>query len=218
MPDKIQVLLVDDKKLIRQGLRLLLSGDSRLEIIGEAGNGKEALVFCQTQRVDLVLMDIRMPEMDGREATLRIKEQFPNIEILILTTFSDMEYIKEAMRNGAKGYLLKDSSPELIQESIVAVSSGSVVVHPDVADKLLQEDQTVQAKMPIDAMPYDEELNESELEIIKLLASGHNNKEIAEQVYLSEGTIKNRISILLQKLDLRDRTQLAIFAWKHGLL
>lgn len=218
MPDKIQVLLVDDEKLIRQGLRLLLSGDSRLEIIGEAGNGKEALAFCQTQRVDLVLMDIRMPEMDGREATLRIKEQFPNIEILILTTFSDMEYIKEAMRNGAKGYLLKDSSPELIQESIVAVSSGSVVVHPDVADKLLQEDQTVQAKMPIDAMPYDEALNESELEIIKLLASGHNNKEIAEQVYLSEGTIKNRISILLQKLDLRDRTQLAIFAWKHGLL
>lgn len=218
MPDKIQVLLVDDEKLIRQGLRLLLSGDSRLEIIGEAGNGKEALAFCQTQRVDLVLMDIRMPEMDGREATLRIKEQFPNIEILILTTFSDMEYIKEAMRNGAKGYLLKDSSPELIQESIVAVSSGSVVVHPDVADKLLQEDQTVQAQMPIDAMPYDEELNESELEIIKLLASGHNNKEIAEQVYLSEGTIKNRISILLQKLDLRDRTQLAIFAWKHGLL
>lgn len=218
MPDKIQVLLVDDEKLIRQGLRLLLSGDSRLEIIGEAGNGKEALAFCQTQRVDLVLMDIRMPEMDGREATLRIKEQFPNIEILILTTFSDMEYIKEAMRNGAKGYLLKDSSPELIQESIVAVSSGSVVVHPDVADKLLQEDQKVQAKMLIDAMPYDEALNESELEIIKLLASGHNNKEIAEQVYLSEGTIKNRISILLQKLDLRDRTQLAIFAWKHGLL
>lgn len=223
--NQIKVLLVDDETLIRQGLALLLGTDGRLEIIGQASDGEEAIAACEELQPQVVLMDIRMPQMDGREATRQIKEKWPHIQVLVLTTFSDLQYIKEAMNYGASGYLLKDSSPELIVESILAVSKGSVVIHPQIANQVLQNigssnDNTGDespSQNTEEKSPEDFGLTESEAEILTLVASGHSNKEIAENLFLSEGTIKNKITNILQKLDLRDRTQLAIFAWKHGL-
>lgn len=219
--DKISILLVDDERLIRQGMAVLLGSDPRIHIAGEAADGAEAVKLSRELDPDVILMDIRMPVMDGREATRLICDSNSKANILILTTFSDIEYIREAMKYGAKGYLLKDSSPELIIESIIAVAHGSIVVHPKVASSLLQEDSQGESA------PHNTEkevhfqaeqlgLNDSDLNLIRLVASGHSNREIAESLFLSEGTVKNKLSSVLQKLDLRDRTQLAIFAWKNG--
>lgn len=219
--DKVSLLLVDDERLIRQGMALLLGSDPRLTIAGEAADGEEAVKLARELDPDVILMDIRMPVMDGREATRLICEQNPSARILVLTTFSDIEYIREAMKYGASGYLLKDSSPDLIIESIIAVAHGSIVVHPDVASSLLKEEGSAASKPdPAEqARAKAEELglSPSESEIVRLVASGHSNREIAETLFLSEGTVKNKLSAVLQKLDLRDRTQLAIFAWKNGL-
>lgn len=228
---RVRVLLVDDEKLIRQAMGMLLSMDARIEIIGEAEDGAVAVEMNRQNPADVILMDVRMPNMDGREATRIICEESDS-QVLILTTFNDMQYIQDALRFGAKGYLLKDSSPELVAESIVAVAKGSVVVHPDIASKFLDhsspDDKSPNATDGINSeakastevkkqkLAEQLDLSSSELEIIEFVASGHSNREIAESLFLSEGTVKNKLSIILQKLDLRDRTQLAIFAWREG--
>lgn len=213
--EKIKVLIVDDEKLIREGLKIILSSYDQLELVGLCGDGYQALDFCRQNPVDVVLMDIRMPECDGVLATRIIKEEFHHIKILILTTFSDMDYIEEALKHGASGYLLKDSSYDLIYQGIKAASKGNIVVHPQIANKMLSNISRSRRKMD-KLEPYD--LTKREITIIKGIASGMSNREIAEQLYLSEGTVKNNISNILSKLNLRDRTQVAIFAFKSDLI
>lgn len=211
---KIKVLIVDDEKLIREGLKIILSTYEDIEVVGLGSNGQEALEFIRKNQVDVVLMDIRMPVCDGVLGTRIIKEEFEDIKILILTTFDDREYIHEALKYGASGYLLKDSSYDLIYEGIKVAVKGSLVVHPKVADTIISSvSKAGDYSKEIDK--YD--LTDRELTIIKEITNGLSNREIAEKLYLSEGTIKNNISNILSKLDLRDRTQIAIFAFKVGL-
>lgn len=207
-----KILLVDDETLIRSGLAILLQSFSELEIIGQASNGKEAYAFCQTQRPDCILMDIRMPEMNGIEATQRIHELDPSIKILILTTFQDCEYISQALQYGASGYLLKDSSHQEIAEAISTLMQGNIVFDGKISHHLVPQNSHGQS-----FKPQNYQLKEKEVEIIRLVASGMNNQEIADQLYLSLGTVKNNVSSILDKLELRDRTQLAIFAFEKGI-
>lgn len=206
----IRLMLVDDEKLIRSGMKILLESMGGLEVVASASNGREALAVALQTRPDVVLMDIRMPESNGIEGTRLIKEQLPDTKVLILTTFQDAEYIQEALRLGASGYLLKDSDPSAIYEGIKVAHSGHVVVDKHMSDALIAK-----SRKTFDASHFD--LSEKELEIVKLVAEGCTNKEIADKLYLSEGTIKNNVSVILQKLSLRDRTQLAIFAFESGL-
>ena len=210
----IKVLIVDDEKLIREGLKIILSSNEDIDVASMCSNGQEALEFISKNRVDIVLMDIRMPICDGVLGTRIIKEEFEDIKVLILTTFDDREYIHEALKYGASGYLLKDSSYDLIYEGIKVAVKGSLVVHPKVANTIIssvskEEDYSKEIEKYC--------LTDRELTIIKEIANGLSNREIAEKLYLSEGTIKNNISNILTKLDLRDRTQIAIFAFKIGL-
>ncbi|MEO3111186.1 response regulator transcription factor [Turicibacter sanguinis] len=212
----IRILIVDDEALIRDGLRLMLSLFEDIEVVATASNGEEALKACQSHPdIDLVLIDIRMPLCHGVLGTRLIKEAFPKIKVLILTTFKDQSYIQEAMQLGASGYLLKDSSHEVIYEGIKSAIMGNVIFHPEVATQLLNT-QTTSIKS--DAQFYEQyRLSEKELMIIREIATGLTNKEIAAKLFLSEGTIKNHITNILFKLELRDRTQIAIFAFKNGL-
>lgn len=211
MNDKIRLIIADDEQLIRSGLKIMLESLDDIEVVGLASNGKEAYELVRTYRPDIVLMDIRMPVFGGIEGTKLIKESFPDTYILIVTTFQDTEYILEAMKLGASGYLLKDSDYREIYEGIKLVLSGKIVMDREVSSKLVNRTSLGKAKLP------DLDLNDKEREIIKNVSKGRNNREIAEIMFLSEGTIKNSISQILLKLDLRDRTQLAIFAIENGL-
>lgn len=210
----MKLLIVDDEKLIREGLKIMLSTYDDIEVIGVASDGYEALEFCRCNTVDVILMDVRMKNCSGVMGTRLIMEQFHNIKILILTTFKDEEYIREALNYGAYGYLLKDSSHDVIYEGIKSAYKGNIVVHPEIANKMIQG---------IKENAHDEDmddygLTEKEINIIKAIAAGYSNKEISEKLYLSEGTIKNNITSILGKLSLRDRTQIAIFAFKKGIV
>lgn len=211
---KIKVLIVDDEKLIRQGLKIILSSYDDLDILGDVSNGYEALEFCRSNSVDLVLMDIRMALCDGVLGTRLIKEYDDSISVLILTTFNDQEYIKDAMNFGASGYLLKDSSDEVLYEGIRSSYYGNIVLDKNVASTIISSSQNTTSKSEIDK--YN--LSEKEISIIKLVANGLTNKEISQELFLSEGTIKNNITSILGKLNLRDRTQIAIFAFKNNIV
>lgn len=188
-----------------------------MKVVGEAGNGKEAYEKVKWLQPDIVLMDIKMPEMDGVEATKRIKRDFSKTNIIILTTFNDDEFIFEALKNGASGYLLKDAEPLKIEEAIVEVHRGGALIQPNVAQKVISRIQEFdQRKKEMD--PKLKLLTERELEILRLIGEGKNNEEIAELLFISKGTAKNHISNILVKLDLRDRTQLAIIALKNDLV
>lgn len=211
---KIKVLIVDDEKLIRQGLKIILSSYDDLDILGDVSNGYEALEFCRSNSVDLVLMDIRMVLCDGVLGTRLIKEYDDSISVLILTTFNDQEYIKDAMNFGASGYLLKDSSDEVLYEGIRSSYYGNIVLDKNVASTIMSSSQNTTSKSEIDK--YN--LSEKEISIIKLVANGLTNKEISQELFLSEGTIKNNMTSILGKLNLRDRTQIAIFAFKNNIV
>lgn len=207
----MKVLIVDDDALIRDGLKVLLELEEDFEVVGTASNGQEAYEQCQKLRPDLVLMDIRMPVMDGVLSTKKIKSLAPDIKIVILTTFKDDEYIKDAVQSGAEGYILKNQSSDSIIESLRAVSKGNIVFEKEVAGSLssmLKHNK----KSALDQF----ELTAREFEILRLVADGLSNKEIADQLYLSEGTTRNYVTGLLEKLQLRDRTQLAIFYLKNS--
>lgn len=212
--DKIKVVIADDEKLIREGLKLMLMTYEDIDVIGTADNGYKALELCKNNSVDIVLMDIRMEVCDGVKGTRLIKEQFEKVKVLILTTFKDKEYIDDALHYGAFGYLLKDSSPEVIYNSIKSAYSGNMVIHPDVASKIIENQKDLKKGKDISNL----NLSDRELKIICDIADGLTNKEIAEELYLSEGTVKNNISSILSKLKLRDRTQIAIFAFKMDLV
>jgi DNA-binding NarL/FixJ family response regulator len=208
----IHLLLVDDQSLIRRGLKALLKPEPELTVLGEAGNGLEALDWLRsaTQLPDVILMDVRMPEMDGVAATGAIGQEFPTVKILILTTFDDTEYVAQALQNGASGYLLKDTPAEELVQAIQLVQKGYTQLAPGLAQKLILG-ATVAVEPAID--PAWAELTPREQEILQLIAQGASNREIAQQLYISEKTVKNHITSLLSRLGLRDRTQAAV--WLH---
>ncbi|WIV13490.1 response regulator transcription factor [Proteiniborus sp. MB09-C3] len=207
----MKVLIADDDGLIRDSLKILLSLESDIEVVGTAINGQQAFELCQKNRPDIVLMDIRMPIMDGVLGTKLIKEHFNDIKIIILTTFKDDEYIREAIKNGAEGYILKNQSSDSIVDSLRTVYGGNTVLDKEVADTLT----SMLKDKPDKKGNIYYELGKRELEILKLISEGLSNKEIGAKLYLSEGTVRNYITILLDKLSLRDRTQLAIFYLKN---
>ncbi|MGL5648406.1 MAG: response regulator [Clostridium sp.] len=200
----IKVVIVDDQKIIREGLKLILSLDDEIEIVGEGNDGLEGVSFCRDNDVDVVLMDIRMPNVNGVEGTKLIRELEKDINVLILTTFNEDEYILKSIKNGAKGYLLKDADPEEIINGVKQVSKGNMLIHSEIAMKmasLLSEN-----KNEVDLR----ELTKREEDVAKLIGEGLNNKEIGEKLYLSEGTVKNYVTKILDKLDVKNRTELAI--------
>lgn len=208
----IKVLLVDDQNLIRQGLKALLELESDLEIVGEAENGKIALHLIAQLLPDVVLMDIRMPIMDGVAATKEITNNFPGVKVLVLTTFDDDEYVKAALKYGAMGYLLKDTPSEELAVAIRAVQKGYTQLGPGIVGKLLTQFQTPTPSQTPVIPPNLAELTPREKEVLQLIATGANNREIAQQLYISEGTVKNHVTNILNRLNLRDRTQAAIVA------
>ena len=198
--------------------KLILGKEEDIEICGTANNGKRAYEACKWHKPDVVLMDIKMPQVNGVEATGMIKRDFPNIKIIVLTTFNDDEYIYDALKNGATGYLLKDTSPSVIAEAIRTVYNGGALIQSEVAVKVVDKfSELAKGIQERHSDPRTELLTEREIEICLLIAEGKNNKEIASALYLSEGTVKNHITRVLIKLDLRDRTQLAVFTIKNDL-
>ncbi len=206
----MKVLIVDDDALIRDGLKLILELEEDIEVIGTSSNGQEAFELCRKLRPDIVLMDIRMPVMDGVLGTKLIKEHFKDIKVVILTTFKDDEYIKEAIKFGASGYILKNQSSDSIVSCLRTVVNGNMVFEGEIAatlSTLIKDGKSSSAK--------DFDLSERDFEILKLVGDGMTNKEIANALFLGEGTVRNYVTSLLEKLNLRDRTQLAIFYLKN---
>ena len=218
MSNSIRVLIVDDQRLMRDGLRTLIELESDLDVAGEAADGLEAVTAYRDLGPDIVLMDVRMPNLNGVEATRRIKADWDEANILILTTFDDDEYIFEGLRAGASGYLLKDVSGKELAEAIRVVAGGGTLIAPSVARKGVSEFARLKPAPPITAESLPEPLSEREIEILKVLAQGHTNKEIAEHLHLAEGTVKNYVTSILQKIGARDRTQAALRARELGIL
>lgn len=216
MPEPIRVLLVDDQRLMRDGLRTLLELEPDIDVVGEASNGQEAVQAYAEYRPAVVLMDIRMPVMTGVEATSRLCQDWPEANIIILTTFDDDEYIFEGLRAGAKGYLLKDVSGEELATAVRAVAGGSALLGSSVAQRVLGQFAELSRAKSVAALP--EPLSERELEILQLMAEGLSNPEIAARLFLAEGTVKNYVSSILQKTSTRDRTQAVLRAQSLGLL
>jgi DNA-binding NarL/FixJ family response regulator len=218
MTEQIQIMLVDDQKLMREGLRILLELESDLRVIAEAREGQAALDAYASHQPDVVLMDVRMPGMDGVEATWRLRERWPGARVIILTTFDDDEYIFEGLRAGARGYLLKDVSGAELADAVRKVAAGGALIEPSVARKVLAEFARLAppARAPEQGLP--EPLSEREREVLRLLALGLSNREIAERLSLAEGTVKNYVTNILQKLGVRDRTQAAVRARELGLI
>jgi DNA-binding NarL/FixJ family response regulator len=209
----IQILLVDDQHLIRQGLKSMLESNDQMHVIGEAENGQRALEQIAALQPDIVLMDIRMPVMDGVAATKAIAQQYPDIKVLVLTTFDDDEYVFQAMRLGAKGYLLKDTEPDELMLAIRSVYKGQTLLGPGLFEKALMPIASPVAS--VQTPPQLAQLTPRELDVLRLIACGANNREIAESLFLSENTVKNYVTNILSRLCLRDRTQAALFA--HSL-
>lgn len=218
MADPIRLLLVDDQRLMREGLHTLLEMEPGLTVVGEAGNGQEALEAYAHLLPDVTLMDVRMPLMDGVEATRRLRQQWPGARVIILTTFDDDEYVFEGLRAGALGYLLKDVSIQELAEAINTVMAGGVLIEPSVARKVVAEFARMAAPASRPQQPLEEPLSQRELEILALLAHGLTNREIAQRLYLAEGTVKNYVTNILGKIGARDRTQAALRARELHLL
>ena len=223
----IRVMVVDDQELIRQSLKVILSVNADMEVVGIAGDGSETLKVIEECRPDVVLMDIRMPVMDGVECTARIKEKHPEIKVIALTTFDDDEFVFGALKNGASGYLLKGSSLQELSSAIRTVYSGGAMINPNVASKVIQQFSSMAKNIvsmaknivnPGISETDTEGITKSEWDVIQAVARGLSNKEIAETLWLSQGTVRNSISSILNKLHLRDRTQLAIWAVQSGVL
>ena len=214
----ITVLIVDDQELFRESLKVVLSVSPGIQVVDAASSVAEALKSAAKHKPDVVLMDIRMPGMDGVEGTRLLKERYPDIKVIVLTTFDDDEYIFGALKNGASGYLLKGSSVSELAKAIQVVYEGGAMLNPSVASKAIQQFSSMAkgaAKLQADERGL-EELSRGEWQIIQTVGRGMSNKEIARELCLSEGTVRNTISSILSKLDLRDRTQLAIWAVQTG--
>ena len=214
----IQVLLVDDQKLVRQGIQMLLETEEGIQVIGQAADGQEALNLAEKLRPDVVLMDIRMPVMDGVAATQALAERHPEMGVIILTTFDDDEHVFEGLRAGARGYLLKDISSEEMAAAVRTVAAGGALIQPSITRKVLAEFSRLTNTPQPKAAALTEPLTERELDVLRALAEGLSNKEIAERLYITEGTVKNHVSNLIAKLGVRDRTQAILKAQEFGIL
>ncbi|MCO5187691.1 MAG: response regulator transcription factor [Anaerolineae bacterium] len=214
----IQLLLVDDQSLFREGLRTLLSVWPDLAVVGEASNGEEAIEQAQLLRPDVVLMDLRMPVLDGVAATQRIRQAVPDSQVIVLTTFDDDEYVFEGLRAGAVGYLLKDVLSTKLVEAIRSAARGETFLQPSVAAKVVAEFTRLSQSAETRPQPLVEPLSNREMEILEILATGASNKEIAAQLFIAEGTVKNHVTNILGKLGVRDRTQAALKAKELGLI
>lgn len=215
----IRVLLVDDQALFREGLETLLSVHQDIQVVGQASNGQEAVEVAAKVRPDVVLMDVRMPGLDGVRATHLLKQALPQCRVIVLTTFDDDEYVFDALRAGAVGYLLKDVACARLVEAIRVAARGESILGPSVAAKVIAEFTRVSSMVPAAQMEeLVEPLSERELEILSWIAKGASNKEIASQLFIAEGTVKNHVTHILGKLGVRDRTQAALKARELGLL
>lgn len=212
MPDKIRVFLCDDHTLFRQGIRQLLELERDIEVVGEANNGFELLDRFKKTGPDIVLMDIGMPQMDGVTATQKIKKAFSHSKVIILTVYEDEPHIFDAIKAGAMGYLLKDASVEELLEAIRSVYRGAALVQPAIAAKLLKEFVMLDKRNLKNGSKFYNDLTDREKEILRLIALGGTNKEIAQKLSISEKTVKNHISNIFQALHVTNRTQAAIYA------
>ena len=216
--NRIKILLVDDQPLFREGLRTLLSVHPDFEVVGEAGNGGEAIKLVRSLRPLVVLMDLQMPVLDGVAATRALHEEQPDCRVIVLTTFDDDEMVFDGLRAGAVGYLLKDAPSEKLAEAIRVAARGETFLQPSVAAKVVAEFARLSRKTVTTANAIIEPLSEREIEILRLIAQGASNREIAGTLFLAEGTVKNHVTSILGKLEARDRTQAALKAKDCGLV
>jgi len=211
MTDPIRVLIADDHQLVRQGFKALLSVKDGVEVVGQAENGEQAVKLARSLKPDIILMDLLMPEKNGIEATREIKLENPEARILIITSFAEDENVFQAIKAGALGYLLKDSSPQELMQAILDVCSGRMSLHPNIALKLVDE-----LNRPPEGKKTDDPLTEREVEVLKLVAKGLSNQDIASKLIVSERTIGTHVSNILTKLHLANRTQAALYALREG--
>ncbi len=218
MNQTIKILLVDDQALFREGLRTLLTIQPDFEVVGEASNGEEALRLCATMRPAVVLMDLRMPVMDGVTATRRLKETLPECRVIVLTTFDDDEFVFEGLRAGAVGYLLKDVPSSKLYEAIRSAARGEYFLLPSITAKVMTEFARISRSAPRGVEGLETPLSMRELEVLRLVATGSSNKEIASTLVIAEGTVKNHLTSILSKLQARDRMQAVIRAKELGII
>ena len=214
MTEPTTLMIVDDHAIVRQGVRAFLDTQLDLKVVGEAGSGEEAIRLAAEQAPDVVLMDLVMPEMDGVEATRRVKQVSPRSQIIVLTSYHQDEHIFPSIRAGALSYLLKDVAPSELAEAARKAARGEAVLHPRVAARVIQE---IHGAKRDTVNPFTE-LSERELEVLKLIADGASNEEIANKLVISEKTVKSHVSNVLSKLHVADRTQAAVYAWREGVV
>lgn len=214
MSERISVLIVDDHSMVRQGVRAFLEAQSDLAVVAEAESGEEAVRLTQAHIPDVVLMDLMLPGINGIEATRQIKRISPRSQVIVLTSYFEDEHVFPALRAGAISYTLKDIRPMELAELVRKAARGESVLHPRVAGRLIQEVREAKRTVP----PAFAELTDRELDVLRLIAEGHANASIAEQLVLSEKTVKGHVSNILSKLHMEDRTQAAVYAWQQGLM
>jgi DNA-binding NarL/FixJ family response regulator len=211
----IRVVVVDDQPLIKQSLATLLSVEDDFEVVGQAGDGREAIQICHSEQPDVVLMDVQMPVLDGVLATREIVRQLPHVKVLVLTTFADDQYIVQSLKAGASGYLLKNMQPDLLAAAVRGVHAGLNQIDPSVSAKIAQfiiPQQSTTRETPIAALKH---LSSREVEVLRLLGDGMNNREISTSLHIAEGTVRNYVSNILLSLGAADRTHAAIWSLKH---
>ncbi|MFE0105707.1 response regulator [Streptomyces sp. NPDC059009] len=217
-PPPIRVLIADDQQMVRQGFSVLLNTQPDIEVVGQAVDGLDAVARVAELAPDVVLMDIRMPELSGIEATRRITEKTPGIKVLVLTTFDLDEYVYEALRAGASGFLLKDASSDQLAEAVRVVAAGDALLAPGITRRLIAEFARLDGTPRSPLKSRVGELTERETEVLALIAQGLSNAEIASRLVVAEQTVKTHVGRILVKLGLRDRTQAAVFAYESGLV
>lgn len=213
----IRLVLCDDQEIVTEGMQLILSTVPGFEVVGVAHDGAEAVDLVDEQRPDVVLMDLRMPIMNGIQATRKIQEKFPETRVLVLTTYDDDGWVFDAIRAGADGYLLKDTPREQLIAAIKGTAAGDTHVDPSVAGKIFRQIAQPGAAVTASDAAFAEDLTERERDVLRLIADGLSNTEIAERLHLSKGTVQNYVSSIFTKLEVTDRTQAAIIALRHGL-
>jgi DNA-binding NarL/FixJ family response regulator len=218
MKQTIRILLVDDQALFREGLRILLSSQPDFDVVAEAANGEEALRQAAVHQPDVVLMDLRMPVLDGVAATRRMHELYPVTRVIALTTFDEDEYIFEGLRAGAFGYLLKDVPSQKLFEAIYAANRGEYFLMPSVTARVMKEFSRLPRSQPVQTPPNQSPLSEREKQILRMVARGASNKEIAEELVIAEGTVKNHLSNIFDKLEARDRMQAVLKSKEMGII
>jgi DNA-binding NarL/FixJ family response regulator len=214
----VRILIVDDQSLFREGLRTLLSVQPDFDVVGEAANGEEALRQAVLSKPNIVLMDLRMPGMDGVTATQRLRESMPQCRVIVLTTFDDDEFVFDGLRAGAVGYLLKDVSSEKLFEAIRTANRGEYFLQPSITAKVMAEFSRLSRIHPAPTTSLSEPLSQREMEILRLVATGASNREIADSLVIAEGTVKNHLTSILGKLEVKDRMHAVIKAREYGMI